>query len=519
MRLRHWLLSLAAAWAGGAAAHAGLAASVPADGAALAAAPSSIELRFTEPVTPVVIRLISASRPPLVFTAPQAPNEVVNLTVPGTLGRGIYTVSFRVISADSHPIGGSIVFGIGEPAPMHAAGGDGDRPSPWTTLVRAIRDLSLLIAAGAALFLLGIARFPAERTLLLVSSGVAIMAAVAGVGVQGAEMADRAFWSADAWRTGLSSSVGLSAGIAASAALLIAVAATRPAGGARTVLLLAGALGIVASLPLTGHATTARPGGVAVAALAAHGLAAAFWIGSLAALFAIMSSRVSAGMAAAVVLQRFSRWAMIAVTVLVAAGIVFAVLQLGSFAELVESRYGRLVLGKIGLLLLVLGLAVFNRFRWLPMLSRGAAASASRLRWSIAGEGALVACIIGVTAVLVQTPPPRAAAAQPAFTQKLAYQSDFAELSVSPARAGTNTIVVRFHDKDGVPFDPEEVLVETANEAAGVEPALRPIRRVGPGHYVREGSELAFPGVWTIQLHARLGAGEVAIFRCEVHIF
>ena len=50
MRRARWLLALAAAWAGGAAGHAGLAASVPADGAMLAAPPTSIELRFTEPV-------------------------------------------------------------------------------------------------------------------------------------------------------------------------------------------------------------------------------------------------------------------------------------------------------------------------------------------------------------------------------------------------------------------------------------------------------------------------------------
>ena len=72
MRFARWLFSLAAAWAGAAAGHAGLAASVPADGAALAAPPSSIELRFTEAVTPLAVRLISASGPPLTLLEPQA---------------------------------------------------------------------------------------------------------------------------------------------------------------------------------------------------------------------------------------------------------------------------------------------------------------------------------------------------------------------------------------------------------------------------------------------------------------
>ena len=67
-------------------------------------------------------------------------------------------------------------------------------------------------------------------------------------------------------------------------------------------------------------------------------------------------------------------------------------------------------------------------------------------------------------------------------------------------------------------LDPEEILVEIGNESAGVEPAARPITRIGPGHYSRDGSELAFPGTWTIQVHARLDAGEVATFRSDVPI-
>ena len=130
----------------------------------------------------------------------------------------------------------------------------------------------------------------------------------------------------------------------------------------------------------------------------------------------------------------------------------------------------------------------------------------------------LAGCVIGVTAVLVQTPPPRAMAAERGFTQRLAHKSDFAEVSVRPARAGTNAIVIRFQDKEGLPFDPEEIMVEIGNESAGVEPATRPITRVGPGHYSRDGSELAFPGTWTIQVHARLDASEVATFRSEVPI-
>jgi len=152
------------------------------------------------------------------------------------------------------------------------------------------------------------------------------------------------------------------------------------------------------------------------------------------------------------------------------------------------------------------------------MLERGIRAAAARLRWSIGGEVALAVCVIGVTAVLVHTPPPRATGAERGFTQKLASKNDFAEVSVAPARAGANAIVVRFQDREGLPFDPDEVLVQVGNEAAGVEPAARPIRRIGPGHYRRDGSELAFPGLWTIEVQARIDGSGIAIFRSQVPI-
>jgi copper transport protein len=345
---------------------------------------------------------------------------------------------------------------------------------------------------------------------------VAIVAALACIGAHGTDMVDSGFLALDAWRSGLHTSVGLSACVAAAGALLIVVAARLSGGRLRSALLLAGALAAIGSLPLTGHASAARPGSVALTALAAHGLAAAFWIGSLAALLAILRARTS-GAAAALVLRRFSAWGMVGVAVLVVAGITLALLQLDSVALLFASRYGWLIAGKIVLLLALVLLAALNRFRWLPMLERGGTVAAGRLRWSVAAEVALVICVIGLTAVLVQTPPPRAAGAAGGFTQKLAYKNDFAVVTVTPARAGANAIVVRFQDRDGLPFDPEEVLVEVGNPAAGVEPAARPIRRVGPGDYRRDGRELAFPGNWTIEVQARID-NDIAVFRTQVPV-
>lgn len=493
-------LIAAAVWAGQAAAHAGLVASIPADGAALGAPPSSIELRFTEPVQPLEARLLDASGARISLAAPQVDGEVVRLALPQGLKDGRYLLSFRVASADSHPVGGSIVFAIGEGAPPPRAAGGVRREalSAAKVMVRAARDLALLVAAGGALFLLALGRFPADRPLLALSGGLAALAALPAAALHDVP---------------LSSSFGLSMALGAAGALAVGAAALMPPRRTRTMLLATGAIAAIASFPLTGHALTSAAGVFAAAALAAHGLAAAFWAGSLAALLAIVI-RQPAG-EAALALRRFSRLGVVAVAVLFAAGAAFALLQIETLPALAGSSYGRLILAKAALLAILVALALVNRLRFLPLLERGALAAAGRLRWSIAGEVALIACVIALTAALVQTPPPRASGG--GFSQRLVQLGYVAEFSVTPARAGSNLIALRFIDAEGLPLDPDELLIQIGNPAAGVEPATRPLRRAGPGRYLREGIDFSFAGTWDVEVLARLD-GEILVFRAQVPV-
>lgn len=483
------LAALAWLWSAGAGAHAELLSSDPPDRARLQTAPTSVELRFNEPVTPLSMKLFSSATAPVVLEAPVAASAVLRLPLPAELPDGAYTLSFRVTSLDSHPVGGSIAFSVGAatvPAPVLP---EPDALRPWRVGVRAVRDLALLIAAGAAIFVHAIARFPGERRLLVGSALVALIATFAAIGLQGAAMLGAPLWAFEALRTALHSSYGLSAGVAALGSLLIA-------GG----FLRLGAATIIASFPLTGHAAAAGLGSLAPFALAMHALAAAFWTGSLAAL--LLNPTASA-------LRRFSRIAIFAVPVLLAAGVAFAIQQLHSLADLTRSDYGLLIVGKFALLAALLLLATLNRFRLLPKLERGESAATNWLRRSIAAELALVTCVAALTAVLVQTPPPEAP-----WVRTVQAMGRSAELSVAPARAGQNRVSVRFRN-----FEPQEVLLEMGNAAAGVEPIGRPMRLESTGHYIHEGPELAFAGAWTIEIQARIGDFDKVVFRADVQVY
>jgi copper transport protein len=456
-----------------AAAHAELVSSSPADGASLAAAPAQIELRFNEPVRLLSIVLLDRAGAQVALAQAGAEGSLVRAALGAALADGHYTLSYRVTSLDSHPVAGAIAFGVGAGAPPPPAAA-GPEAHPLHVAVRALRDLALLIAAGAALFMLAVGDFPRQRVLLPAAAAAGIACALAALGLQG---------------TGLHSSFALSACVACAGLACIATGAlTR----LRSLLGLGAALAL-ASLPLTGHALGAP---LAMAALAAHGLAAAFWLGSLVALVLLLR-----GGAAAAALRRFSALGVPAVGLLLACGVTLAALRLDSLDALWRTPYGQLILAKSLLLALLIAVALANRFRLLPALERGDRRALPALRGTVAFELGALAIVVALTAALVQTPP-RAAA------RELVAESAgrIATLSIAPG-----SVSVRLRDSQGAPLDAAEVTLELANPATGVRGLVRPMRREGAGHYRYEGESLV-AATWRVTVHARIGDFEKLSF-------
>jgi copper resistance protein C len=120
-----WLLSLIAGVllvivpATGAAGHAGLISSNPEDGAALDVAPSEVVLTFSEELLSdlVEVSVLDASDNPVVVTeVPQTPPPGTDVKVPwpANLPPGEYSVAFRVVSADGHPVTGRVTFSFAQ---------------------------------------------------------------------------------------------------------------------------------------------------------------------------------------------------------------------------------------------------------------------------------------------------------------------------------------------------------------------------------------------------------------------
>src|SRR5262249_45835020 len=123
--------------------------------------------------------------------------------------------------------------------------------------------------------------------------------------------------------------------------------------------------------------------------------------------------------------RRSSAIALPAMLVVVATGLWNTWVQVGSVAALVGTRYGWLLLAKVGLLIAVLGLAGMNRRRWLPALSGDGARvgrpAMARLSRYMTCEFALALLILGLTVALSLTPPGRHESPWWPFSYRLSY--------------------------------------------------------------------------------------------------
>lgn len=88
--------------------------STPDDGSAVSAAPETIELVFDQPVQNEFpqVAVIDAGENHYEQGDPEIVGETVTQAV-NDLPNGEYTVSYRVLSADGHPVDGSIQFTVG----------------------------------------------------------------------------------------------------------------------------------------------------------------------------------------------------------------------------------------------------------------------------------------------------------------------------------------------------------------------------------------------------------------------
>jgi copper transport protein len=505
--------------AGQASAHAALISTQPTPLAVLASAPTQVTLTFGESVEvePDGVRVLA----PDGSTVDNGKAGHVNgrdnvvgvaMTSPA---QGTYTVSWRVVSADSHPVSGAFTFSIGHPSATTAVAQRGSGSTTvdvlyWTTRVLGYASFALLVGAVGFVLLCWPEGSTHRRVRRLIWTAwpVLLVATVAdgllqgpyGAGVGLGHLFDHDL-VASTMALSLGTGLALRVSLLAVAVPLISeiLAARRRAllGGLSVVLL----NGLAITWSMSGHATSGPQTGLALPMDVLHLDAMGLWLGGLVVLW-----RAKPPLAA---VQRFSRLAFGCVVVLVGTGTYQSWRELGGWAAFLDTGYGRLLLLKITAVLVVLGAAWFSR-RWVR-------SRAGSLRHPVLVETAGAVVVLALTAALVNSAPARTPLVETPIAQStqgggtLEFNTGGPrgagklKTTVLPLTIGPNVVSVTVVDPTGMHTNVAELDAALTLPARDIGPLKITMRRVGMsvGTYRAADVDLPFPGSWQLAITVR----------------
>jgi copper transport protein len=470
-----------------ASAHAVLLRTTPSAGSVVADQPALVSLNFNEPVRPVWtdVGVIAPNGSTASSGHGKLSGSGNELDIPlrANLGPGTYLVSYRVISADSHPVAGGFSFSIGAPSRTAAAatGGAGAAENPVVAVAMPVSrylgfaGLVLLVGPVLVLMLLWPRRLSRRgpRRLVWFGFGLVVLSTLVELylevpystggglfAVSGGDLSN-VLGSRFGW-----AHVARLAFLGAAAPMLAVIGSDKrnKLGPPEKGLLAVFAVLTLGTWGYGGHPSTSPVPPLTVVADAIHLGAVSVWLGGLIMLLAFLLPRGRTGELAAV-LPVWSRWATRAVVLLVAAGLTQAALQLGSPAALVNTTYGLLLVAKTVAFAVILGVASFSRnlvrrstalpvpgpntprvetaattdyddpvwdevYGSAPVKTKAkvkeppgpTAAERRALRRLVLVELSIAAVVLGLSAVLVQTTPARSGSAV-AQQQALAYSA------------------------------------------------------------------------------------------------
>jgi copper transport protein len=397
-----------------ASAHAALTGSDPQQGVVVDKAPTQVSLTFSEQV--------SLSADSLRVLDPKGksvqrgkPSNVSGTTyavqLHGGLLDGTYTVTYQVVSADSHPVAGAFTFSVGAPSSTSVSVSDetaGGGVVGWLYgFGRYMSYAGFVVLVGGAAFVLAcwqrgagvrvMQRLVVAGWLTLTSATLLLLllrGSYTGSGKVGDVFDLGLLGQVLQTKTGAALVSRLL--LLAAAALFIAVlfgAYARPSptttlndGASRRLpdssedeekrdltfgLAVGGsvvAAGLAASWAMSEHASVGLQAGLAMPVDVLHLLAAAAWLGGLAALLVALYRAPAQTPVDTAAVRRFSTVAFGSVVALVLTGTYQSWRQLGSWSAFTDTRYGQLLLVKIGLVALLVGVAWISR-RWTARLA------------------------------------------------------------------------------------------------------------------------------------------------------
>jgi copper transport protein len=543
------LFGVTLATAPSALAHATLVASDPVDGSRLKSAPSAVSVTFDEPVTvnsAGYLRVVDqVGRRVDTGQVVHPSGAKVSVSLKSGLGDGTYTGSFRVLSADGHPVAGAIRFVVGNGALAAATGSLSTVDGATSVAFDVARWLGFagmaLLGGGWLLLTVWPEGRDDVRARRLVWAGwlSAVVAALAELLVQGPYVAGAGLGDIANWSL-LDATLHTTYGTAHSDRMLLLAAIAvaldmqfRELRRSRIAELVTGtlAVGVAVTYGASGHAQSQDPHWLAITSDSAHLAAMAVWVGGLVHLLvAVLPRREPAELRR--VLPVVSRVAFCAIAVLAITGTYQAWLGIGAVDAITTTRYGQYVLIKVALFAGLLALGNLSRVAVQRRYVRPVAyamtddlpavedeADLGPVRRSVLAEAVIAVVVLGVTAVLVAEPPGRAALAAAraeARSSTVALGSGrTATVTLDPGRHGPVSVTV--HLSPGARA--QQLTATAALPAKQLGPIAVPLTTSDGATYSASSVVLPSAGRWTITLTVTTSEFDAVVADAKIRLY
>ncbi|UHP09514.1 copper resistance protein CopC [Listeria marthii] len=497
-------------------AHAYLENSNPADQSHIKTAPEKVTLVFNEEIEadfPLIeVKDSSGKRVETGKTAvSKKNNHMVEASLPADLKDDVYSVSWRVVSADGHAVTGVISFKLGDTKATFQAY---EVPSSGadvqiSSVQKAILYIGFSLFIGMLLFGLGLyprqepltekiaGRLKKIAWLALVFLGVALLIQLF---VQTSITTGVSIWESFqpsqltaflATKTGY---MWISEFVVWFVLAIFTIIMFRKNKQSSWFALLTetALIGyLIFAKAQNGHAAASADKIVSITADMLHMIAASVWVGGILVLLFVLPRTGKARE----IWSRFAIVAIIAVASILVSGLLMAVMNIGQMANLFTTNYGKMLLFKIGLFLLM-ALLGLGHYIYLKIQNK-----------KIPFKTILVELIIGtiilvVASVLtnVQTPPPPA---PKAFDETIAADGEPAKINlrVEPATVGQNQFIITFTSADGAAKTDFEQVTVTTKSTKTDEKSTFQAKLANDTQYFAEGLYINQTGKWEITVH------------------
>ena len=511
-----------------ASAHAILLTSAPAPSAVLDQSPTEIALFFNEFVDTVFgkIRILNSSGNDVQTVKPirDASNQSIVRAPISPLEPGTYVVIWRIASSDSHPVQGSFSFQIGNTSADVSAIRNGQllERHGLARLFDVIRWVTYL---GIVLLIGGIGLLQAVRTdrlsprstlALMGGWAFAAIGTLEGLVAYGPHISGYKIYKAVDLSL-LSETLTTQYGKMQLARLVL----LGVIGALITVIQFRGTwwwkigawaslVGVTLTLSLAGHPVATNPVVLSVGLDMLHVLAVSLWVGPL---LIIVYDRnmwlATDESTSAPSLRWFSQTAGFAVPVIVLTGTLQAWLMLDGFGQILDSRYGRTLIVKVCLVIVLIALGAVSRVA----MQRKQSGS---LQQSMGIEVLFGLVILAITSTLVAMPPK--GEIEPAPLSSTIFQGQMiVELSLTSARVGQSEVHVVIARADGTIVQISAATARMSMPSRDIPNGPIVLAETRPNHFSGV-TEFAYSGEWIVEILVKETASSTTLFKIAVEI-